>query len=116
MCVSVTSDATVLGDICAAVGVGETARILCDDVGYSAGTCDDVSQQAAAAFATCAEVTAIVNGMPAAQGLCPTLSTMTTEADCASWGANDGPAIALGSQAIRGLQPTIASGQTSQHA
>jgi hypothetical protein len=52
MCVSVTSDATVLGDICAAVGVGETARILCDDVGYSAGTCDDVSQQAAAAFAT----------------------------------------------------------------
>jgi hypothetical protein len=39
ICNSVTADAELLGTICAAVGVNEMARILCDDVGYDADTC-----------------------------------------------------------------------------
>jgi hypothetical protein len=118
ICNSVTNDAAALGAVCAAVGVAETARILCDDVGYSGATCASVAEQAATLFSSCAEVTyqEIVDGVqgpPMAQNLCPALQTMEEETDCAVWGSIDGPALAMGSSAILALRAAVPNGVTT---
>ncbi len=103
-CVAETSDPDALLQACSVLGVADTGRVACSDLGYSDADCADVADQVAATFADCA---ALSVGAPA---LCPSLAQLATEADCESWAINNGQNLGLGSQAIGALEPHVAEG------
>ena len=103
-CLAETSNPDALLAACTALGVADTGRVACSDLGYSAEDCANVAATVAATFPDCASLAA---GAPA---VCPALAAMTTETDCQAWAANNGVGLGLGSQAIGALEPHTAGG------
>ena len=103
-CVAETSDPDALLQACNVLGVADTGRVACLDLGYSDADCADVADQVAAAFSDCATLSV---GAPA---LCPQLGQLATEADCQTWAVNNGQSLGLGSQVIAALEPHTAGG------
>ena len=103
-CLAETSDSDALLAACSVLGVGDTGRFACSDLGYSEADCADVAATVAAAFPDCASLAV---GAP---GVCPALAALTTETDCQSWAANNAQNLGLGSGSIAALEPHTAEG------
>ena len=113
ICMAATADSDALATVCASEGVSTTAHIICSGLGYASDTCDDVAEIAVGAFGSgngaeeCAMVAA------GAQAICPMVLDLVAEDTCQEWAEVDGPNIALGTNAILGLQMHMPSGMTA---
>eukprot|EP01048_Picozoa_sp_COSAG05_P021617 COSAG05_NODE_4038_length_1706_cov_0.938395_1_plen_517_part_01 len=103
ICMEATSDPDVLQTICDVEGVSTTAHMICSDLGYGSGTCDDVAALAVGTFGEDCDVLAAN-----APGLCPQVLALVAEDTCQEWAEVDGPNLGLASESIMALVPANA--------
>ena len=110
LCMSATADPSVTEAICTTVGIGETARLVCDGFGYSYSICANVAAAYANTFAgaDCASFTA------GASQLCPAIADSETGTSCQEWAQTDGHNLGWGQQAVADLAPDLGNAVSFQ--